>query len=81
MADRPLLCTRCGSPVGVAEDVTGHCDWGLAVVDDQGTVRPVKRHMEFHKGDPVRVRAVCGNPECGHQWTLRRRFEPEDQPS
>lgn len=78
MKTRPLLCTQCGSPAGVAEDVTGHCDWGLAVIDEHGTVRPARLHMEFHKGDPVRVRAVCDNPECGYQWTLCRRFDPTE---
>ena len=73
---RPLLCTKCGSPAGVAEDYTGHADWGMAVIDDEGIVRPAKQHVEIHKGDPVRVRAVCSNDDCGHQWTLRRRFEP-----
>jgi hypothetical protein len=73
---RLLLCTRCGSPAGVAEDFTGHADWGLAVIDDDGTVRPAKQHVEIHRGEPVRARAVCSNDECGHQWTLRRRFEP-----
>ncbi|WP_157874549.1 hypothetical protein [Streptomyces sp. AcH 505] len=60
----------------MAEDVTGHNDWGLAVVDSDGTVRPAEQHMEFYKGDVVRIRAVCVNPRCRHQWTLRRRFEP-----
>lgn len=78
MADRPLPCTRCGHPCGVAEDVAGHLDWGIAVVDSNGTVRPAKRHMDFYKGEPIRVRAVCNNPDCGHQWTLRRRFETEE---
>ncbi|WP_097964997.1 hypothetical protein OG473_39340 (plasmid) [Streptomyces anulatus] len=73
---RPLLCTRCGDPVGIAEDVNGHVDWGQAVIDTTGTVRPAVQHMEFHAGDPVRVRAVCHNPACRHQWTLRRAFEP-----
>lgn len=80
MSARPLPCTKCGSPAGVAEDVTGYCDWGLAVVDEQGTVRPAAQHMEFYKGDPVRVRAVCSSDGCGHQWTLRRRFEPTVAP-
>lgn len=74
--NRPLLCTKCGSPAGVAEDVTAHCEWGLAVIDESGTVRPARQHMEFYKGEPVRVRAVCASEDCGHQWTLRRRFEP-----
>jgi hypothetical protein len=58
------------------EDVDGTVDWGLAVVDENGTVRPAVQCMEFHKGDPIRTRAVCGNPNCEHQWTLRRRFDP-----
>jgi hypothetical protein len=29
--------------------------------------------------DHGRARAVCSNPKCGHQWTLRRRFDPERQ--
>ena len=80
MADRPLPCTRCGSPCGIAEDVHAHADWGLAVVDDNGTVRPARQHMEFHKGDPIRIRAVCSNEACGHQWTLRRRFSERGTP-
>jgi hypothetical protein len=27
--------------------------------------------------DHGRARAVCSNPQCGHQWVLRRRFDPE----
>jgi len=81
MARRPLLCTRCHSPAAVAEDVTGHVDWGLGVIEDDGTVRPAVQHMEFHKGAPVRTRAVCTNPTCRHQWTLRRRFQPEERTS
>ena len=80
MAERPLLCTKCHSPAGVAEDFTGHADWGLAVIDDDGTVRPVKQHVEIYKGDPVRARAVCSNDACRHEWTLRRRFEPTAAP-
>lgn len=79
MTSRPLLCTRCGSPAGVVEDATALADWGLAVVDDDGNVRPAVQRMEFHRGDPVRTRAVCTNDECGHQWTLRRHFIPEAQ--
>ncbi|MGW0780378.1 hypothetical protein [Streptomyces sp. NPDC002913] len=74
---RPLCCTQCGDPVGIAEDVTGYADWGQAVIDGNGVVRPAVQHMEFFKGDPIRVRAVCRNADCGHQWTLRRQFEPE----
>lgn len=76
MTTRTLACTRCGSPCRVAEDVTGYVDWGDAVIDGAGTVRPAVQHMEFYSGDPVRVRAVCSSASCGHQWTLRRHFEP-----
>jgi hypothetical protein len=76
MTNRPLPCTRCGSQAGVAEDYEGHADWGLAVIDDDGVVRPASQQVEIFNGEPVRVRAVCSNDECGHQWTLRRRFEP-----
>jgi hypothetical protein len=74
--NRPLLCTKCGRQVGLAEDVNAHVDWGLAVIDDDGTVRPGEQRMELHKDEPIRVRAVCSNNDCRHQWTLRRRFEP-----
>lgn len=77
MTERPLTCIKCGSPAGVAEDFTGHADWGLAVIDEAGTVRPAKQQVDIYKGEPIRVRAVCDNDACGYQWTLRRRFEPE----
>jgi hypothetical protein len=76
VSSRPLRCTKCGSQVSVVEDVDGIVDWGLAVVDEDGTVRPAVRHMEFRAGESVRTRAVCDDPGCGHQWTLRRRFDP-----
>lgn len=69
----PLPCTKCGSPVSLAEDIDGYLDWGQAAVDPDGTVRPAVQHFELRHGDPVRVRAVCG--DCGHQWTLRRPFD------
>ncbi|MDT3396161.1 hypothetical protein RKE29_05815 [Streptomyces sp. B1866] len=47
------------------------------MIDDHGTVRPAQPHMEFYKGEPVRVRAVCSNDGCGHEWTLRRPFDPD----
>lgn len=77
MSARPLKCTRCGSQVGIAEDGTCHIDWGPAVIDESGTVHPADPEgLGFHKGDPIRVRAVCPNPDCRHGWTLRRRFAP-----
>lgn len=76
VASRPLRCTKCAGQVSVVEDVSGVVDWGLALVDDDGTVRPAVQYMEFQRGDPIRARAVCTDSECGHEWTLRRRFDP-----
>jgi hypothetical protein len=82
---RPLLCTRCHSPVAVAEDARSLIDWGPAVVDADGVVRPQypdpadDYQSITYDVDHGRARAVCSNPKCGHQWTLRRRFDPERQ--
>lgn len=82
MTDRPLTCTRCGAPVGIAEDVTGFLDWGLAVIDADGIVRPANPHqtapvlMADNADATGRPRACCLNPACRHQWRLRRRFNP-----
>lgn len=81
MTLRPLTCTRCGQPVGVAEDVESCIDWGPAVVDDDGTVYPQYPDPEDNQQEvdsvvkQLRVRAFCVNPGCQHQWTLRRRFD------
>ncbi|MBD9700688.1 hypothetical protein IHE56_00990 [Streptomyces sp. ID01-12c] len=72
----PLLCTKCHTPAEIVQDGTAWDDWGPAVIDDDGIVRPVAKTAEFHKGDLTRTRAVCPNTRCRHQWTLRRRFEP-----
>ena len=40
MTARPLLCTRCGSQISIVEDTYGRIEWGPAVVDDDGVVRP-----------------------------------------
>lgn len=76
MTPKPLTCPRCGSQCGVAEDVEGCVDWGLAVVGDDGVVRPVTDQPEAITAvtRTLRARAVCDNPDCGYQWTLRRRF-------
>jgi hypothetical protein len=79
---RPLTCTRCGSPVAIAEDTAGVIDWGPAVITDDGTVRPAEPHQRppvlmADNSDPVgRPRACCTNSDCLHQWRLRRRFDP-----
>lgn len=79
---RPLSCTRCGSPVSVVEDTRGLVDWGPAVVGADGIVRPQYpdpkdgyQTVTYDVGHG-RARAVCTSPDCGHEWTLRRRFDP-----
>ncbi|WP_328336800.1 hypothetical protein [Streptomyces violaceus] len=82
MTIRPLLCTKCGSQCGVAEDVESCIDWGPAVIADDGTVQPEYPKAEdgyqevWNAVKTLRTRAFCINPECRHGWTLRRRFEP-----
>lgn len=72
---RPLCCTRCGSPAEVVLDGEVHDVWGVAVIDDDGVVRPVAAKAEVWGGEQLRTRAVCTSSDCGHQWTMRRRFE------
>lgn len=82
MATRPLTCTRCGSPVEIAEDIAGYLEWGPAVIDDNGIVRPANPEqapptlMSDNADATGRPRACCMNRSCGHQWRLRRRFDP-----
>jgi hypothetical protein len=78
MTSQPLACTRCGSPCAVAEDTEGCVDWGLAFIGEDGTVRPQSPDPEGITAVVriLRVRACCTNPECRHQWALRRRFDP-----
>lgn len=78
---RPLTCTRCGSPCGIAEDVQGYLDWGLAAVGDDGIIRPADPEHEppsvmSDSGGGGSIRACCTNPGCLHQWRPRRRFDP-----
>lgn len=87
MAERPLLCTRCHSPATIAEDVQGYLDWGPAVIDSKGVVRPADPDYKpvSVMGDNGRTvgrpRACCTNRDCGHQWRLRRLFDPIEDPS
>ncbi|MFH8483570.1 hypothetical protein [Streptomyces sp. NPDC018055] len=79
---KPLLCTKCGEPVELAEDVIGYLDWGPAVVSDDGTVRLANPNwqppvlMADNSRAIGRPRACCVNRACGHQWRLRRPFDP-----
>ena len=82
MKERPLACTRCGGPVEIVEDTYGSIAWGPAVVDGDGVVRP--RYPDpkdgyqtvTHDGGIRQVRACCMGETCGHEWRLRRRFDP-----
>ncbi|HEY6115777.1 MAG TPA: hypothetical protein VI172_07440 [Candidatus Dormibacteraeota bacterium] len=81
MTSRPLNCTKCGHQCGVAEDVESCIDWGPAVIADDGAVQPQyprsdDGHQEvWNAVRTLRIRAFCVNPECLHQWTLRRRLD------
>lgn len=82
MPERILLCTVCRWPAAVVEDVTGYLDWGPAVIDETGTVRPADPKaqpptpMPDNTESTGRPRACCTNPDCLHQWRLRRPFDP-----
>lgn len=84
MSARPLACTQCGGQCCIAEDVESCIDWGPGVIGDDGIARPQypddnDGHQSVDHGvNSLRIRAVCTSPACGHQWTLRRRFDPTD---
>lgn len=73
-----LTCSQCASRCGIAKDVEGCIDWGLAVIDEEGVVRPQHSEPEGITAAvrTLRVCAVCDSPECRYQRTLRRRFDP-----
>jgi hypothetical protein len=79
---RPLLCPRCHAPADVIERVTGALDWGPAVIGADGVVRPATRSEDFARlidsqnGDVGAAYGHCGSTTCGHQWKLRRPFDP-----
>jgi hypothetical protein len=78
----PLGCPRCGSPSSIAEDVIGYLDWGDAIVGDDGIVRPAGHEpqpptvMADNSETVGKPRGCCNNPDCRHQWRLRRKFDP-----
>lgn len=80
MTRRPLLCTQCGDQVVVVEDTYGHIEWGPAVVDDDGIVRPAypdprdDRQTVVDNAGILGFRACCTSDTCGYQWRLRRQF-------
>lgn len=78
--NRLLACTRCGGSVVVCENVVGFIEWGRAVVDEHGVVHPASPAQEpqavmADNGRTTSAYAVCEDPDCGHRWTLRRRFD------
>lgn len=82
MDEQILTCPRCRCPATVVEDVTGYLDWGYAVIDNTGTVRPADPNqapptLSADNADSAgRARACCSNSDCQHQWRLRRPFDP-----
>ncbi|MCX5112188.1 hypothetical protein OOK13_40365 [Streptomyces sp. NBC_00378] len=82
MAERILLCPKCRYPATVVEDVTGYLEWGYAVIDGTGILRPADPEqrpptlMADNCNSTGRIRACCANTHCRHQWALRRPFEP-----
>ncbi|WP_406417977.1 hypothetical protein [Streptomyces sp. NBC_01614] len=83
MTERILLCPKCRYPAAVIEEVTGHLDWGPAVIDDTGTIRPADPDhkpptlMSDNATATGRIRACCQNDDCQHQWRPRRQFDPQ----
>lgn len=80
MTVKRLTCTRCGGPVTVVEDVVGWIEWGPAVIDAEGVVRPEDPDgrpgvVTAKESTPVGLpRACCLKDGCGHQWRIRRQF-------
>ncbi|MFI0242560.1 hypothetical protein [Streptomyces sp. NPDC016845] len=58
----------------------------MAVLGDDGVVRREEPEYEprvlmaDNARQVGRPRACCVNPTCGHQWRLRRRFDPDPAP-
>lgn len=73
---RPFPCTRCGSQVNIGEESITWIDFGPAVIGPGGVVQAPQASTEGYvdEPNPYRTYAICSNPECGHQWRLRRRF-------
>ncbi|GGR70890.1 MULTISPECIES: hypothetical protein [Streptomyces] len=87
MTERILTCPRCRYPATIAEDVTGHLDWGHAVIDESGTIRPADPQQKpptltADNADATgRIRACCANDDCQHEWRPRRPFDPAPFPA
>jgi hypothetical protein len=80
MTARPLRCPRCRSRAAVFETTVGTLDWGLAEIDEHGIVRPVTfmdpPYINCENSGITTPYGSCGDPDCRHQWRLRRRFDP-----
>lgn len=83
MPERILLCPKCRHPAAVIEEVAGALDWGHAVIDEHGTIRPADpAHkpptlMADNSTTTGRILACCQNDDCRHQWRPRRPFDPQ----
>lgn len=79
MPAQPLTCTKCGHPVEVVEYVETIVDYGPAVIDERGIVRPVGEVDPYgskQDSEEIRAVAVCLDRTCRNRWTLRRKFDP-----
>jgi uncharacterized protein YbaR (Trm112 family) len=82
MPERILTCPVCRHPATIVEDVTGHLDWGFAVIDEDGVIRPADPNhtppvlMANNAEATGKLRASCDNDDCRHQWRPRRPFDP-----
>ena len=83
MTERILLCPKCRFAAAVIEEVTGQLDWGYAVIDSHGTIRPADPNrkpptlMADNATATGRILACCTNELCEHQWRPRRPFDPQ----
>lgn len=79
MIARVLRCTKCSGPTEVIEYVETIVDYGPAVIDGNGVVRPVVSRDTYGDKEhwlPLRAIAICLSSNCRYRWVLRRKFDP-----
>lgn len=76
-ATRPFPCTKCGQQVWISEEAITWIDFGPAVIGADRIVQAPESSTVGSVSDPNphRTYAICRNPDCGHRWLLRRRFD------
>lgn len=79
-APEPLRCPRCRQQAAVVEQVLGRLDWGPAVLDADGAIRPEVRPEQVpavtaDNSTSTGVYGHCDNKACQYEWKLRRRFD------